>query len=182
MLLYVTVKGLPAGPPSPVGGGGGHGMFCIIGAGMGNDIIPLWCMKACWPVPLSVENGSIRDWPPSTKPTGMGTHIMPGGSIPRTPGPTMPGKWYMGCWGGAFPPLPGSVDSSCEEAAPSKGCWDGDLLALRLLVLELSGLLDGGGEVGMEIVSGIEELVAQQRYDDTMSMEVPSGVWPASWV
>ena len=186
VLLYVMVKGLPIGPPSPVSRGGGHGMFCIIGTG--HDIIPLWCMKACWPVPLSVGSGSIGDWPPCMKPTWMGMHIMPGGSIPGTPGPIMPGKRYMGCWGGAFPPLRslvlallGSVDSSCEESAPSKGCWDGDLPALRLLVLELLGLLDGGGELGMETVSGVEEPVAQRRYDDTMSVEVSSGVWPASW-
>ena len=42
-------------------------------------------------------------------------------------------------------------------------------------------LLDGGGELGMETVSGVEELVAQRRYDDAMSVEVSSGVWPASW-
>ena len=77
--------------------------------------------------------------------------------------------------------LPGLVDSSCEESAPSKGCWDGDLPALRLLVLELLGLLDGGGELGMETVSGVEEPVEQRRYEDTMSVEVSSGVWPASW-
>ena len=77
--------------------------------------------------------------------------------------------------------LPGSVDNSCEESAPSKGCWDGDLPALRLLVLELLGLLDGGGKLGMETVSGVEEPVEQRRYEDTMSVEVSSGVWPASW-
>ena len=60
--------------------------------------------------------------------------------------------------------------------------WGGaPLLALRSLVLALSGLRDGGWVVGMETASWDNELTSQRRYDEAMSLGVTSGSCSTGW-